>query len=186
MTLFPISGGDQTDLQFEQMIRPLISHLYRLAYRFCGDQDNAEDLVQDVLTKLYTQREEMLQVESLKPWVSKVLYHLFVDQARKNRRSPISLVADDSVIEDMPMPFSHQPDQNLERDQEIQHVEQAYLQLTDEHRAVIALHDIEGYPLNEIVVILDIPLGTLKSRLHRARARLKELLEYQYDANKSG
>lgn len=161
------------------MLRPLISHMYRLAYRFCGNQDDAEDLVQDVLTKLYMQKEEMFRVESLKPWISKVLYHQFIDHSRKNNRSPISLLDDSTVIEDAPSHRIHQPDHRLEQDQELKHVERAYRQLSEEHRAVIALHDIEGYPLNEIVIILDIPLGTLKSRLHRARARLKELLEYQ-------
>lgn len=183
MTIFPFNKGDQSDRRFEEMLRPLVSHLYRLAYRFCGHQDDAEDLVQDVLTKLYTLKEEMFRVDSLKPWVSKVLYHHFVDQARKQRRSPIALMDEPFAIDDAPMQGEHQPDHYLERDQEMSHVERAYHQLTDEHRAVIALHDIEGYPLNEIVVILDIPLGTLKSRLHRARARLKELLEFQYDKN---
>lgn len=181
MNIFSINGGTSADQQFEDMVRPLITHLYRLAYRFCGNQDDAEDLVQDVLTKLYLLRVEMTQVDSLKPWVSKVLYHQFIDQSRRNRRSPISLAEGSSEIEEMPMLGNHQPDHNLEQNQELSKVERAYQQLSEEHRAVIGLHDIEGYPLNEIIVILDIPLGTLKSRLHRARARLKELLEYQQD-----
>ena len=174
---FPKTGKSSKD--FEQILRPHLEHMYRLAYRFCQNQDDAEDLVQDVLTKLYARRIELAEIEHLKSWIGKVLYRQFVDNIRQRSRSPIKLHDDDTMSHEPPDRVQDQPDNVMETDQELARVEAAYNQLSDEHRVVIALHDMEGYPLNEITEILDIPIGTLKSRLHRARKSLREILDYQ-------
>lgn len=78
--------------QFEQLLEPHLHHLYQLAYRFCNNQADAEDLVQDVVVKLLPRTGEMARIEKLRPWLAKVLYRQFVDRYRQNERSPLNLV----------------------------------------------------------------------------------------------
>jgi RNA polymerase sigma-70 factor (ECF subfamily) len=80
----------------------------------------------------------------------------------KNR---VTTVSDDSA-----------PDQTLAEDQRIDHIQAAFNRLSENHRVLLTLHDIEGYRLVELESMLDTPVGTLKSRIHRARARMRDLL----------
>ena len=165
---------NQADKQFENLVRPHMDRLYKVAFRFCGNQHDAEDLIQDVLLHLYSKRDEMAGIEKLQPWLVKVVYHKFIDQTRRDSRSPIAYC--DSLDEVLQQKSNSKdlPESQLERENQIQHLMSALGQLSDEHRIVITLYDIEGYSLPEIQTILDIPLGTLKSRLHRARAQLRK------------
>jgi RNA polymerase sigma-70 factor (ECF subfamily) len=170
------------DAQFEALVRPHVDHLYRLAFRFTGSREEAEDLVQDLLVKMLPRTEELAAVEQLRPWLTRVLYRMFVDRHRKRVRSPLQLLSDggeeaegdflDGLPGDTP---SAEAEAGARFDQD--RLQRALSRLSDEHRAVVALHDMEGYTLPELETLLEVPTGTLKSRLHRARARLRELLK---------
>ncbi|MDX9739791.1 MAG: RNA polymerase sigma factor [Gammaproteobacteria bacterium] len=165
---------------FESVVRPHLGPLYRLAYRLAGRREDAEDLVQDLLTKLYARREELDKVEHPRSWLMRVLYRLFIDQRRQRMRSPLHLVPD-SQSGDTEMILERlvaddEPAAETERDDQQRALLAALAKLSEDHRRVLALHDIEGYTLEEMQEIIDCPIGTLKSRLHRARARLRELL----------
>ncbi len=75
--------------QFEKLVSPHFNNLYKLAYRLTGQRDNAEDLVQDLLLKIYPRLEEMQGIDKLAAWLSRVLYRLFIDQYRQQQRQPI-------------------------------------------------------------------------------------------------
>ncbi|MEK6750569.1 MAG: RNA polymerase sigma factor [Pseudomonadota bacterium] len=161
---------------FEELCAPHLEVLYRLAYRFTNDRHNAEDLVQDLLTKLFARAQELTAIEPLRPWLIRSLYNLFIDRVRAQGRSPfISL--DENAPEvatwaaDGPTP-EDSADQALTTNL----IQAALDKLSEEHRAVVTLHDVEGYTLQELAVTLDVPIGTLKSRLHRARAALRGIL----------
>ena len=164
---------------FERLIKPHVDHLYRLAFRFCNDKDNAEDLVQDVLIKLYSGKTSLLEIEELRPWLARVLYNQFVDSKRRSARSPVQSIEDIPEQDEPSASANTRPDQALERRQKLEILQQAFNRLSEEHRIVTTLHDVEGYSLKDMQAILDLPMGTLKSRLHRARAHLKELLSKQ-------
>lgn len=157
-----------------------MDHLMRLAYRFTDDAHRAEDLVQDVLVKLYPRQDELREVDKLRPWLARVMYRQFVDDIRRYSRSPVRLLGDEGQTEADPYSMyaadAPEPDTALEQDQDIRKIQRAWAQLNDEHRSVLGMHDVEGYTLQELVDVLEVPLGTLKSRLHRARSRLRELL----------
>ncbi|MCW9024479.1 MAG: RNA polymerase sigma factor [Gammaproteobacteria bacterium] len=162
---------------FESLLAPYIEHLYKLAYRFRGNQADAEDLVQDLLIKLYPRTQEMSGVENLKPWLDKILYHLFIDQKRKESRSPINLKSEDldeNTETNHPLTFINT--QSQENDRYLEQVFQALNELNSDQHSLIILHDLEGYTLSELEQMLETPIGTLKSRLNRARGKLRELL----------
>ncbi|TMI01998.1 MAG: RNA polymerase sigma factor [Betaproteobacteria bacterium] len=166
--------------KFEDLLRPQVEYLYRLAWRFTGSVADAEDLVQDVLLKLYPRTRELLDIERLRPWLAKVLYRQYIDFFRKRARSPLVELAADSEGEDDPLDtlpaLEDGPEDHAERSRLRERILAALERLSPEQRAVVTMHDVEGYSLEELETILETPLGTLKSRLHRARRRLRALL----------
>ena len=171
------SGDGVSRADFEALVRPHVDHLYRVAYRFTGRREDAEDLVQEVLAKLYPRRDRLVAVEQLGPWLTRVLYRQFIDNQRKGAR--LRLLDNEAGAAD---PFDTMASESPEAESEVAanrdrgRLEQALDKLNPDQRAVIVLHDMEGYTLVELSETLEVPTGTLKSRVHRARARLRELL----------
>jgi RNA polymerase sigma-70 factor (ECF subfamily) len=130
---------------------------------------------------LYEQREVLGTVSDLAPWLSRVLYHRFVDGDRARQRRPLTLVGDDNAALDRAAALE---DVNAEDDpatlagarEDAERLQRALARLREHHRILVLMHDAEGYTLTEIEAMTDIPVGTLKSRLSRARARLREFL----------
>ena len=173
--------GSMTDehCTFAELLQPHLERLYRLAYRLTGTRSDAEDLLQDVLIKLYERRDELTSISDLGPWLGRVLYNRFIDDARKHARKRIVLIDPDSlesgaVDRDCEAGL---PDLAVQQEFSIRQIRTALAALSIEHRTVLLMHDAEGYTLVEIQGITGVELGTLKSRLHRARARLRDLLE---------
>jgi RNA polymerase sigma factor (sigma-70 family) len=157
---------------FEALLRPHLDRLYRLAYRFTGARADAEDLVQELCVRLYPRLEELRALDHAAPWLARALHNLFVDQARRAGRSPLQAVDElPEVPSDAPG-----PDDQVALDLTLDRIEAALARLPADQRAVLAWHDIEGYTLEELADSHELPLGTLKSRLHRARAALKRNL----------
>jgi RNA polymerase sigma factor (sigma-70 family) len=167
----------EPDGEFAAIMRPHLDRLYRLAYRLAGTQADAEDLLQNVLIKLYERRDELTSVSDLGPYLGRILYNRFVDESRKKARSRLSLI-DPAVLETSAIGAeSLGADVYAASELSISRLDAALGALSVEHRSVVLMHDAEGYKLEEIQTITGVPIGTLKSRLHRARARLRELLE---------
>ena len=177
-----MSGAGTGDAaEFERLLRPHVPTFYRSAYRWTGAVDRAEDLVQQLLVRLYPRLAELRALEQVRPWALRVMYRIFVDELRRTRSSPVQFGTDatddeagtesEAWLDPGPEP-AELADQQIAQDRLLR----AWEQLGEEHRAVLSMHDIEDYTLPELAQIMDIPLGTLKSRLHRARARLRELL----------
>lgn len=158
---------------FEVLLEPHMDSLYRMAYRLTGTHADSEDLIQELFIKLYPKIEDIAQVERLKPWLARVLYNLFVDRKRQKDRSPVQLVEDEQWLEQQ-VDSSPGPEASLQQNQTVQHLETLLEALNPQQRELILLHDVEGYTLAELETILDTPIGTLKSRLHRTRASLRE------------
>lgn len=164
-------------------MREHIPALYRSAYRWTGSVDRAEDLVQELLIRLYPKLDELRGLDKIRPWTLRVLYRMFVDQLRRDQSSPVLFGADSQddggSSEDDDNEFidpAAGPLELTEQQLTQERIAAVWMQLGEEHRVVLSMHDIEDYNLPELAVMFDIPIGTLKSRLHRARARLRELL----------
>jgi len=169
-------GRKDSGAGFEELVAPYVEHLYRLAYRFSGSQHDAEDLVQELLVKLYPRGKELARIEKLGTWLAKSLYHLFIDQTRRRHSSPVVLSEEVGVELEAVACVNAMPEVYMVQQQQLASVEKALFSLNVEQRSLIAMHDIEGYTLPELSSMLETPLGTLKSRLHRARASLRSQL----------
>lgn len=170
-----------TAAEFDHLLRDHIPALYRSAYRWTGAVDRAEDLVQELLVRLYPKLDELRRLDSIRPWALRVMYRIFVDQVRRERSSPVQSGLDpphepgEEEGHELIDPAAG-PAELVEQQLTQQRIMAAWDHLGEEHRVVLSMHDIEDYTLPELAQIMEVPLGTLKSRLHRARARLRELL----------
>jgi len=173
-------GTDDHHRSFDRLLRPHLDRLYRLALRLAGSKPEAEDLFQDVLVKLYPRMDELIELDEPGPWLARVLYNQFIDEQRRYRRRRLIAVnegelPDNAGVESFAGDLDTVAD--AARRDDIMRLHHALGALSDEHRLVVLLHDVEGYKLAEIQLLTDTPVGTLKSRLHRARARLREILD---------
>ncbi len=166
---------------FERLLRPHLRRLYRLAFRLTDNTADAEDLLQDVLLKLFRRADELSSIADLRPWTGRVLYNCFVDRQRHSKKRRLEIVephpasprrADEA--EQVPSPEPG-PEETTALALDIRRLDRALARLSDEHRVLVILHDAEGCTFEEITAITAIPLGTVKSRLHRARERLRQL-----------
>ena len=143
---------------FERLVRPHFDRLYRLAWRLTGAKAEAEDLFQE--------------------WLCRVMYNLFIDERRRFARRRMHTVDEGELAGDglAGLAGGQDPVHDNERLEKLTRLDRALAQLSDEHRIVVLMHDTEGYKLAEIEALTGTPVGTIKSRLHRARARLREIL----------
>jgi RNA polymerase sigma-70 factor (ECF subfamily) len=182
-----MSPEDQNQrASFDALLRPHLDRLYRLSFRLAGSKADAEDLFQDVLVKAFGRLDDLLEVREPGSWLCRVMYNHFIDNRRRFARARLVSVEESQLpgqsVESLPGDLD--PVRDAERLDTINRLDQALAVLSDEHRLVVLLHDTEGYKLQEIHEITGDPVGTIKSRLHRARARLREILTE--DGTKSG
>lgn len=159
---------------FEALIQPRLHELYCQAYRLTKNQDDAEDLVQDMVLHLYKKNTALDKINDLRPWLYKVLYHHFLNNKRSQSRQPFGHLDEnsDAIIEQFEG-HSETPQALTEQASELEQLQYMLNLLPNHHKELLIMHDAEGFTLNEISNILDVPLGTLKSRLHRARNSLR-------------
>lgn len=173
------SGGTTGASRFERLVQPHIEVLYGAAYRFTASQSDAEDLVQEVCLKAYLKLNELEQMEYQRAWLLRVLYNLFIDEQRKNRRAPLASehVSNDIAPADIAAGRQWQPEEQVDRMMRTDNIVAAMKLLDKDQCTLLVLHDVDGYGLKELQSLSGLPLGTLKSQLHRTRAKLGRLLK---------
>ena len=176
-TIFDLQQKNNKAGRFETLIRPHAIPLYQFAYRLTGNEADAEDIVQDVFIKLFPKTVQMTFIDKLRPWLMRVLYNQFVDTKRQAARSAIDLRHNDQNVGENALEQlvddNANPVTQLDNAHQSALLTQALNSLNDDQRALVHLYLIEGHTLKEASVILDVPLGTIKSRLDRAKSKLK-------------
>ena len=172
-------GSDKN--RFTELMQPHFDALYMAALRMTRSAADAEDLVQDVCLKAHMHIDELEKVEYQRAWLLKILYHRFIDIQRTRERSPVDMAETgaDSNDPDFLGRDGSKPDDLVEREKRLETIFRAMEILGHEASSLLALHDIEGFSLEELRQVTGLPEGTLKSRLHRTRSRLGRLLSNQ-------
>jgi len=167
--------------RFEQDVVPFMGQLYPAALRMTKNASDAEDLVQETIAKAYAGFHQFRPGTNLRAWLYRILANTFINTYRKRRREPAAALGTDfsDGWPDGGDPRGGAPPaaeaEALDRlsDSEILG---ALRDLPEDFRMAIYLADIEGYPYREVAEMMGTPIGTVMSRLHRGRGRLREKL----------
>lgn len=159
-------------------MRPHFDALYAAARRLTRSPHDAQDLVQDVCLKAFARLRELEDFEFPRAWLLKVLYHEFIDGKRRDERSPVSIAATGTEADgpEFVAAGTAQPDELVDHEQSIERIQRAMRLLSPEHCALVVMHDVEGYSIDELCKLHDAPAGTIKAQLHRTRVKLGRLL----------
>jgi RNA polymerase sigma-70 factor (ECF subfamily) len=163
---------------FEGRLTDAIGPLLRFAFRLAGDHDRAEDLVQEACTRAVEARERVRDAGELRPYLFKILHNVWVDWCRSAHRGPqiLSLDADDDTSPLPPLCASDADLDALRRGGVSDEVEAALATLDETWRETLWLRSVEGFSYAQIAEITEVPVGTVRSRLARARRALAKRL----------
>ncbi len=170
----------ERDSIFHNEFMPHANSMYNFGYRLTLDEDGAKDLVQDTYLKAYRFINSFQQGTNAKAWLFRILKNSFINDYRKRSKEPNKVDYQDVESyynsDDVDMPIT--TDLRVESIQDMigDEISNALNALDVDFRTVIILCDLEGFKYDEMAKILDIPIGTVRSRLHRARNLLKEKL----------
>ncbi|MEZ5039648.1 MAG: sigma-70 family RNA polymerase sigma factor [Saprospiraceae bacterium] len=182
MVMTTDKNTERRDRIFEAEFMPQIDALYTFAYHLTYNEDDANDLVQDTYLKAYRFIDNYLEGTNAKAWLFKILKNAFINQYRKRTKQPTRVDYEEVVNfheEEEDTNYSSYMDLREEMFQTMMgdEVTNAINALPVDFRVVILLCDIEGFTYEEIAKIVDIPIGTVRSRLHRSRNMLKSELQ---------
>ncbi len=165
---------------FNNEFMPHINSMYNFGYRLTLDSDDSKDLVQDTYLKAYRFIESFQQGTNAKAWLFRILKNSFINDYRKKTKEPskVDYQEVESYYNSEDVDRQITPDLRVEalKDMIGDEISNALNALDVDFRTVIILCDLEGFKYDEMAKILDIPIGTVRSRLHRARNLLKEKL----------
>jgi len=144
--------------------------LYNVAYRLTDNDDDAYDLVQEALLRV-RKGLQTYRPGSMEGWLSRIVTNVFLDEVRRRKRRPLEALPDDP---ERLLPASPAADEPLERLPD--DVQDALRSLPEDFRVAVVLCDVVGLGYEEIADTLEIPVGTVRSRIHRGRRMLRETL----------
>ncbi|MBP3088746.1 sigma-70 family RNA polymerase sigma factor [Corynebacterium sp. sy017] len=177
------ASGSELEQRFKQEALPLLDQLYGGALRMTRNPADAEDLVQETYMKAFSAFSSFTPGSNLKAWLYRIMTNAYINSYRKKQRQPQQSSADDITDYQLLESSSHTAT-GLESAEVAalknipnQHIVQAMNELSDDYRMVVYYADAEGLPYKEIAEIMDIPLGTVMSRLHRGRKQLRGALK---------
>ncbi|HHP7240176.1 MAG TPA: sigma-70 family RNA polymerase sigma factor [Cyclobacteriaceae bacterium] len=173
------SNKDKVDI-FDNEFIPHLDSMYNFAFRLTFDEDDAKDLVQETYLKAYRFINSFHRGTNAKAWLFRILKNSFINEFRKKSKEPgkVDYQEVENYYNSDEVNKAITPDLRVEsvKDMIGDEVTNALNSLALDFRTVIILCDLEGFTYEEMAKILDIPIGTVRSRLHRARNLLKERL----------
>ena len=160
---------------FDTLVEKYESLVFASAYTFLRNRESAEDVTQDVFISAYRRLASFEGRASLATWLRKITFHQCIDYRRRQQARPASSLDDCAML--IADANANSPDVAVEGNELVQGVRAAIDLLPEEARYLIQLREIQGLEYAEIAEILSIPLGTVRSRLHRARMELREIFQ---------
>ena len=171
---------DDRDRWFAEQAIPLIDQLFGAALGMTRNRADAEDLVQETFMKAYTKFHQYQQGTNIKAWLYRILTNTYITHYRKAQRSPKRSGGEEVEDWQLAAAASHDEKGLVSAEAEaLDNIPSSQLRtalesLSEDQRVVVLLSDVEGFAYKEIADMLDIPIGTVMSRLHRGRKNLRE------------
>lgn len=173
-----IKDGDVES--FELLIKDYQVYAYNIAYRMMGNEEDAKDITQEALIKVYKSIHKFKETSSFSTWLYRIVMNTCKDELKKRKEATVSLdkeiETDDGTISREIGDERLNPSTIVERNEVSQLVQEAISELPDANRMVVVLRDIQGLSYEEISQVIKEPIGTVKSRISRGRNQLKKLL----------
>ncbi|GGO01004.1 ECF RNA polymerase sigma factor SigR [Microbispora rosea subsp. aerata] len=183
MTIVDDTAVERRRLRFERDALPYIDQIYAGALRLARNPADAEDLVQDVYMRAFSNFHQFREGTNLRAWLYRILTNTYINAYRRQQRQPQRATTED--VEDWQLAEAASHTSSGLKSAEVEaleglpdsRVKQALREMPDDFRLAVYLADVEGFAYKEIAQITDVPIGTVMSRLHRGRRQLRAKLE---------
>lgn len=162
--------------EFKMLVMPYSERIYRMAYRFIGNREEAEDIVQEVYLKLWGLRKELDKYNSIEALSIRIARNLCLDKLRKRKTSQEAMKLEQNKGE----AYSETPVDSLERKEEKEVVHSLIAALPEPQRSLVHLRHIEGKEYDEIAAMVNMNVNAIRVSISRARKQMREMLEKKY------
>ena len=180
-----IKLNEQDEIRFNELMKETYRKVYNMAFRLAGNRPDAEDLTQDAFYRAYRSFHDYEGDRPFENWIFRIVTRLFLDLLR-NRRRRVRAVSYDTPLQreggeenlffDM-ADDSPNPEERIMEHSFSEDLQKALNSLSPEQRLLVTLADVEGVPYKDIADMLDKPVGTIRSRLHRTHKLIRSRLE---------
>ena len=161
---------------FGQLVQRYQDRLYNTMVHVVGHHEDARDVVQEALVQAFLKLDSFRQESAFYTWLYRIAFHVAANRARR-RRPTISVEHARETCNQEPLDRQAGPVERLEQEERRRQVQEAIASLGEEYRVVLVLREIDGCCYETIAEMLDLPIGTVRSRLHRARLQLRDQLK---------
>ena len=161
---------------FGTLVRKYQDRLYNFLVHLLGCPEEAEDVAQDTFVRAFLKLQTYRGASAFYTWLYRIAYNTAISRMRR-KRPEVSMTRQGRPGANEPVDRGMGPNDRLQSQERAQQVQTALAALSDEHRAILVLRDVDGRRYDTIAQVLDLSLGTVRSRLHRARRRLREQLK---------
>jgi RNA polymerase sigma-70 factor, ECF subfamily len=173
-------AGNRT--AFGELVRRYQSRLFNTLLHVVGSREEAEDVSQEAFVQAFVKLDSFKGRSAFYTWIYRIAFNVSISR-RRRKRAEISMDLQRERTGEEPEDTGDSPDEQLLRAEQVRQVRAAINELNEEHRAVLVLREMEGCDYETIAEILEMPLGTVRSRLHRARLQLREQLKEMLQEN---
>ncbi|MGA2620392.1 MAG: sigma-70 family RNA polymerase sigma factor [Thermoguttaceae bacterium] len=158
---------------FGHLVEKYQDRLYNTVVHLVGNREDAKDVVQEALVQAFLKLESFQGASAFYTWAYRIAFNV----AATHRRHRSAMRSAEHAHDDGGDRAADGPEQRIDRDEQCRQVRDAIARLGEEQRAVLVLREIDGHDYATIAEILELPIGTVRSRLHRARSQLREQLK---------
>jgi RNA polymerase sigma-70 factor (ECF subfamily) len=172
------------DSAYGELVRRYQDRLYSTVYRLVNRTEDAQDVVQEAFLNAYQALDSFKGDSLFFTWLYRIAVNTAISLKRR-QRAMLSIEANrhaEAAIEPADPSSESRPEYGLEQEEQGQRIREALARLSPEHRMVLVLKDMEGHKYEAMAEILEVPIGTIRSRLHRARSELRDILEKEEGA----